>query len=323
MDDLNDYFYFTQVVTHGGFAAAGRALQMPKSKLSRRVAGLEERLGARLIERSAHRFRVTDLGKSFYERCQGMLAEAERAKAVVCEANADPQGPVRLSCPLGLIDVSVAAMLPDFLALYPRVQLQVLATDRRIDLVGERVHVAIRMRTALEAETENDLKVRELGKAKQILVASPELAQRLGRCSDISSLAAAPTISMSDPISEWVDQDRWEFVGPQGEHYVLNHQPRLTCRSAPALLEAVKAGVGVGLLLEQLCERDLQAGKLVRLWPDWHTSEGIIYLVFTTVRGLPPAVRVLIDFLVKRFRNECALKEGGSSDADTRMSHAA
>jgi DNA-binding transcriptional LysR family regulator len=304
MEDLNDYLYFTQVVTHGGFAAAGRALQMPKSKLSRRVAGLEARLGARLIERSSHRFQVTELGKTFYDQCRAMLLEVERAKAVVCEANSEPQGPVRLSCPTGLIDVSVAAMLPEFLARYPRVQLQVLATDRRIDLVDERIHVAIRTRAALEDETETDLKVRVLGKTKQILVASPELARKLGPCRDIASLKDAPTVSMADPVSEWVVHDTWEFSGAHGSRFVLEHQPRLTCRSAPALLEAVKAGTGVGLLLEQLCEQDLQAGRLVRLWPDWQTSEGTIYLVFTTARGLPPAVRALIDFLAERFQTE-------------------
>jgi DNA-binding transcriptional LysR family regulator len=306
MDDLNDYFYFAQVVANGGFAAAGRALQIPKSKLSRRVSALEERLGVRLIERSSHSFRVTEIGEAFYERCRGMLLEAEQAKAIICEAHGEPQGPVRLSVPMGLIDVSVAAMLPDFLARYPRVQLQVLATDRRIDLVNERVHVAIRARTT--PETEADLTMRVLGKARRVLVASPEVAARLGPCGDISNLAGAPTVSLSDPLSEWVDHDTWEFSGPEGRHYAFEHRPRLTCRSVPALLEAVKRGTGVGLLLEQVCGRELQEGSLVRLLPDWHAAEGTIYLVFTTARGLPPAVRALIDFLAERFSSEDYLK---------------
>jgi DNA-binding transcriptional LysR family regulator len=306
MEDLNDYFYFAEVVSQGGFAAAGRSLQVPKSKLSRRVSGLEERLGVRLIERSSHRFRVTELGEAFYGRCRNMLMEAEQAKAVICEAHGEPQGPVRLSCPLGLMDVSVAAMLPDFLARYPRVQLQVLATDRRIDLVDERVHVAIRLRTT--PETETDLKMRVLGKARRILVASPDLAERFGPFDDIADLVNAPTVSISEPTSEWADHESWEFTGCAGRPYILKHQPRLTCTSVPALLEAVKAGTGVGLLLEQVCDRDLQEGNLVRLLPNWHAAEGTIYLVFTTARGLPPAVRALIDFLVSRFSSEAYLK---------------
>jgi DNA-binding transcriptional LysR family regulator len=125
-----------------------------------------------------------------------------------------------------------------------------------------------------------------LGTTRQILVASPELTKKLGSCHDIASLKGVPTISMADPVSEWVVHDTWEFSGSHDSRFVLEHQPRLTCRSAPALLEAVKAGIGVGLLLEQLCEQDLQAGRLVRLWPDWQTSEGTIYLVFTTDKFL-------------------------------------
>jgi DNA-binding transcriptional LysR family regulator len=301
MEDLNDYVFFSQVVAHGGFTAAGRALKIPKSKLSRRVAQLEERLGARLIERSSHRFNVTDIGQLFYERCRSMLAEAERAKATVCEANSEPRGPIRLSVPLGLIDVSVAAMLPGFMAKYPHVQLQVLATDRRIDLVDERVHVAIRAST--KPDTEQDLMMRTLGKARRVLVATPELARRIGE-TDIRRLADVPTVSMSDPTSEWVEHDTWEFTGPDGAMHSFNHRPRFTCRNVPALVAALRAGVGVGLMFEHVCAQDLQEGKLVQLFPEWHTTEGTIYLVFTTARGLPPAVRALINFLVEAFDKE-------------------
>jgi DNA-binding transcriptional LysR family regulator len=302
MEDLNDYLYFTQVVSHGGFAAAGRALQMPKSKLSRRIAGLEERLGARLIERSSHHFRVTEVGEAFYQRCQAMLIEAERAKAVVCEANSEPNGPVRLSCPTGLVEIALASMLPDFLARYPRVQLQVLATDRRVDLIEERVHVAIRTRSTPETETE--LTMRVLGKARQILVASPALLERVGPVLHLNDLARLPTVAMPDAMSEWRNHDTWNFTSPQGERHAFEHQPRLSCRSIPALLEAVKAGTGMSLLLEQVCEPEIRAGRLVQILPDWYAEEGTIYLVFTTARGLPPAVRVLIDFLVTRFRSK-------------------
>jgi DNA-binding transcriptional LysR family regulator len=105
-----------------------------------------------------------------------------------------------------------------------------------------------------------------------------------------SFLDNAPTVSMLDPVSEWVDHDVWAFGGPEGRRFTLEHRPRLACRSVPALLEAVRAGTGVSLLSEQVCARDFQGGKLVRLLPDWHTAEGTIYLLFTTARGLPPPV---------------------------------
>src|ERR1700730_2972225 len=126
--DLNDYVYFAEVVAHGGFAAAGRALRQPKSKLSRRIAGLEARLGVRLIERSSRRFRVTEVGQSFYERCRAMLLEAEQAEGVVVEAQAEPPGRTRVSSRSVLREV-IAARVPPFLAVYPKVRLQVLASD--------------------------------------------------------------------------------------------------------------------------------------------------------------------------------------------------
>lgn len=303
MDDLNDYFYFTQVATFGGYAAAGRALGIPKSKLSRRIARLEERLGVRLIERSSHRFQVTDLGKAFYDRCQVMLSEAENAKNVVCKAKSTTEGIIRLSCPTGLLDVSIGPLLPEFLAQHPLVHLHVLATNRRIDLVDEHVHVAIRSRSHLEDETETGLKFRALGKTRQIIVASPKLADVFDVTGGIKSLEKIPTVAMADPLADWISHKTWNFTGPMGAAFSLDHEPRLICRSVPALLSAARSAVGVAVLLQQLCEQDLQSGKLIQLWPDWQVSEEKIYLVFTASRGLLPAVRALIDFLIEKFNN--------------------
>src|SRR5262245_35451644 len=121
LQDLNNLFYFSQVVAHGGFAPAGRALKLPKSKLSRRVAELEAGLGVRLIERSSRRFAVTDIGKAFYEQCQAAVRAAEHAEALVAASLTEPRGLVRFACPTGLVEV-VSPILPSFLARYPRVR---------------------------------------------------------------------------------------------------------------------------------------------------------------------------------------------------------
>src|SRR6201999_384106 len=110
--DLNDYMLFAEIVAHGGFAAAGRALRMPKSTLSRRVAALEARLGVRLIERSTRRFRVTEVGQAFHERCRTLVLDAKQAEAIVAEAKAEPHGRIRFSCPTGLV-ASLSGGLPD------------------------------------------------------------------------------------------------------------------------------------------------------------------------------------------------------------------
>src|SRR5688572_25591894 len=168
MQDLNDLYYFVQAVDHGGFTPAGRALGMPKSRLSRRIALLEERLGVRLIQRSTRQFAVTEIGRAFYEHCRAMLVEAEAAQEVVDASLAEPRGVIRLSCPIALLHVHVGAMLADFMALYPQVTLNLDATNRRLDPVGEALDLAIRVRPP--PLQNSDLVMRVLADRGQCLV---------------------------------------------------------------------------------------------------------------------------------------------------------
>ncbi len=139
------------MVTHGGFAAAGRALRAPKSTLSRRIAALETRLGVRLIERSTRRFRVTEIGQAFYQRCRIVVMDVEQADAVVSEALGEPRGVVRCSCPLGLVE-ALSSTFVDFMKAFPKAKLQVVAVDRAVGLIDERIDVAVRVRTALDTD---------------------------------------------------------------------------------------------------------------------------------------------------------------------------
>ncbi|KQZ22156.1 LysR family transcriptional regulator, partial [Caulobacter sp. Root1472] len=197
--DLNDYAYFAEVVAHGGFAAAGRALREPKSKLSRRISGLEERLGLRLIERSSRRFRVTDTGLAFYERCRAMLAEAEQAEALVLQAQAEPHGRIRFSCPTGMLQ-PINGLISSFLARYPRVRLQLVATDRAVDLIEERIDLALRVRTSLTSDAA--LTMRSLGTSTRILVASPQVASQVATIEQLATLPALATSDSADDL-EW------------------------------------------------------------------------------------------------------------------------
>lgn len=295
MQDLNDLRYFGAVVAHGGFAPAGRALRVPKSKLSRRIAALEARLGARLIERSSRRFRVTEIGQSYYEQCQVALAAADRAEAIVEASLSEPRGTVRFSCPTGLIPV-VAPMLPDFLTLYPRGHVQIIAADRPVDLIAERIDVALRVRTRLD--TDAALTMRTLAKSRRILIASPALANRVAG-QDVDALAGLPTLSSSGEDGEVT----WNLEGPDGTMREVRHVPRLSCGDFEAIRRAAIAGVGVALLPDHACASELRAGTLVQLFPQWRGQEGIVHLVFTTRTGLPPLVRAWIDHLATGFRN--------------------
>lgn len=289
--DLNDLAYFAEVVSHGGFAPAARALREPKSKLSRRIAGLEERLGLRLIERSSRRFRVTDTGLAFYERCKAIQLEAEQAEALVMQARSEPQGRIRFSCPTGMVEL-ISSLVSRFLQQHPKVQLQLVATDRPVDLIGERIDLALRVRVALTSDAE--LTMRSLGSSTRILVASPALAGRLRRPDD---LATVPRLATNDSDAE----TEWDLETADGQGMMLRQEARLGCADMTAVRETAIAGLGVALLPWHTCLHALETGSLVRVLPEWRGQKGIVHLVFTTRRGLPPAVRALIDHLAAEF----------------------
>ncbi len=294
MQDLNDLRYFDAVVTNGGFAPAGRALRLPKSKLSRRIAALEERLGVRLIERSSRRFRVTDIGLAFHAQAQLAVAAAERAEALVEASLSEPRGTVRMSCPTGLVSI-VADMLPDFLTLYPKGHVQIVAVDRPVDIIAERIDVALRVRVKLDSDAA--LTMRTLAHSRRILIASPALANRIaGRGIDV--LDEVPTLSSSGEDGEV----SWRLEGPAGTRDI-RHTPRLSCGDFTAIRTAALAGLGIAMLPDHACAAELRAGTLVHVLPEWRSEDGIVHLVFTTRTGLPPLVRAWIDHLAKGFRN--------------------
>lgn len=310
MLDLNDLRYFNAVVVHGGFAAAGRALRIPKSKLSRRVAQLEERLGLRLLERSSRRFRVTDVGRAFAEHCQRALGEVDRAEAFVAAVHTEPRGTVTFSCPTGLVEL-VSPMLPSFLVRHPRVNVRILAVDRPVDLIAEGIDVALRVRVAVTSDAA--LTMRTLAKSRRILLASPALANTIADTNDIGLLGTLPTLSTSAepaPVT-------WPLEGPDGETRTVRHEPRLICSDFGAVRDAAVAGLGVALLPDHACAAALRSGRLVRIFPQWAGEEGIVHVVFTTRTGLPPHVRLWIDYLAERFRDK-TLFSPLTSDASSR-----
>ncbi|HEX9690666.1 MAG TPA: LysR family transcriptional regulator [Gemmatimonadales bacterium] len=296
MQDLNDLYYFVQVVDHGGFAPAGRALGIPKSKLSRRLALLEERLGVRLIVRSTRHFSVTEIGQTFYGHCRAMLVEVEAAQEAIEVTRAEPCGVVRVSCPVALLDARVAAMVAAFMVDYPRVTVHLEAIDRPVDVLGEGIDLALRVRPPPLADT--DLALRVLGESRQALVAAPALLERFAPPQVPGDLPALPTLDLGVPQNEHV----WHLFGPDGAQARIYHQPRLITRGMVMLRTAALAGVGVVQLPRFMVREPLARGELVCVLPAWAPRSAIIHAVFASRRGLLPAVRTLIDFLAARFQ---------------------
>lgn len=295
MRDLNDLTYFVAVVNHGGFAPAARALDVPKSTLSRRVARLEERLGVRLLERSTRRFAVTEIGQEFYRRSRAVLEEADAAEEAVARVRAEPQGLVRASVPISF-GAALGAALPRFLEAHPKLRVQVLLTNRRVDLIEEGVDVALRVRERLDTDAAFQLK--QLGTSRSLLVASPDFLERHGRPAVAADLRGLATLSQD----ERPGPSTWILTGPEGARETVSLEPRLSCGDFALLLGAALDGAGVALLPEIVCCAALREGRLERVLPEWSGREGIVHLVFPSRRGLLPGVRAFIDFLAEAAR---------------------
>ena len=293
MQDLNDLYYFAMVVEHGGFAAAERALGIPKSRLSRRISQLETDLGVRLLQRSTRRFAVTDVGMSVYRHAQTMLTEAQAAREVVDRLSAEPRGVVRVSVPVSLAQQQLPKLLPKFLEQYPKVRLQMHIGNRRVDLINEGFDVALRVRSRLDDD--GSLVMRSFGQVQELLVASPRYLDRAGRPRDPADLASHLTMS----IHEDEAHQRWELHGPNGEVRRVDLQPRVAGFDFPLLQSMVKDGFGITMLPETVCAEAVRRGELEVVLPEWSLPQGICHAVFASRRGLLPAVRVFIDFLAE------------------------
>ena len=293
MQDLTDFAWFVQVVDHGGFAAAGRALDQPKSKLSRRIAQLEERLGVRLIQRTTRQFAVTEVGQTFYQHCKAMLIEAEAAQQAVETLRAEPRGSVRITCPVTLLHVHIGPMLARFMARYPGVTLHLEATNRRVDVVGEGIDVAIRVRP--RPIEDSDLVMRVLADRGHRLVASPDLISRLGRPQAPSELSLGGSAQVRTSISI-----NGSSPGPgRAEVYFT---PRMVTTDMLALREAAMAGVGVVQLPLLMVRDQLASGKLEVVLDEWQPRREVIHAVFASRRGLLPSVRALVDYLSEEYQ---------------------
>jgi len=295
MDDLNDLFYFVKVVEHGGFTQAGRALNMPKSKLSRRIADLEERHDVRLLQRSTRHFSVTDTGQEFYRHCVAVLVEADAARAVIESKRAEPQGIVRMSCPTALLEYRISPLLTSFMAEYPKVEIHLEATNRRVDVLGEGLDLALRVR--FPPMEDSDLVMRVLSDSPQRLVASPNFLKNRMPPLAPADLAGFASLDWG-PIRDHV----WQLTGPNGEEASVMHRPRYITDDMTALRQAALNGVGVVQLPWMVVEEDLQSGALLDVLPGWAPEGGVVHAVFPSRRGLLPAVRMLIDYLATHIK---------------------
>jgi DNA-binding transcriptional LysR family regulator len=284
--DLNQLVVFARVVQAGSFTGAARALGLPKSTVSRKVAELEARLGARLLQRTTRTLGLTDVGRTYHAYAARILAELEEAERAVGQLQEAPRGLLRVSVPQNFTFVGRVAGA--FLRRYPEVEVEIVATDRLVDLVEEGFDVAVRA-GVLAGST---LVARRLGRARSIVVGAAGYLKKHGRPRAPADLAAHEALR----FSSWTDP-AWHLESSAGERVDVNVHARLVANDWEQLREAALAGLGITLMPVLLCGTDLRARRLVRVLPEWSSAETPIHAVYPSTRLASPKLKAFLDEL--------------------------
>ncbi|WP_438610844.1 LysR family transcriptional regulator [Inquilinus sp.] len=287
---------FAQVVDSRSFSAAAARLGLSKSAVSKQIAKLEDRLGARLLNRTTRTLSPTDAGQDFYERCIRVAREVEEAERAITHLSAEPRGLLRLNAPASFGREYLAPLVPEILARWPELRIEALFEDRFVDVVAEGFDLVIRI-TRLQ---DSSLVARRIASCRRLVCAAPSYLARRGVPRTPAELLQHDCILYSYAT----DQNEWEFVGPDGRLETVRVDGRLRANNAEVTLAALLAGAGLALSPDFIVGPDIAAGRLVPLLTDYENPFGAIYAVWPHNRNLAPKVRAVVDFLVERFAAE-------------------
>jgi len=307
--DLLDVLAFVRVAETGAFARAAERMDISKSILSRRVARLEQQLGAKLLTRTAQGATPTDIGQAYYERASNILAELEAAQEIVADAVTQIAGPIRITAPLSFGTQHLAPALADFARAHPKVELDVSLDDRTVDLLGGGYDMAVRIGNLADSA----LIARKIAPVRGVVVASPKYLNERGRPQHPRDLAGHDLLFYANiPTYE-----QWRFrVGNRWEH--VKGQSRFRANSGEMLREAACAGLGIVIMPSFIASSAIRSGGLEVILRDFPLEEIGLHLVMPPGRASTARMRVLIDFLAARFGPEpswdpCWMAEGGCS----------
>lgn len=295
MEDLERMAIFARVVEDKSFSAAARHLNLSKSLVSKQVTQLEKSVGARLLNRTTRALSLTEAGAAFYEHCARIVEELEEAKLAVGRLHSEPRGLLRISVPVAFGRLHIATVLPEFLAAYPDLKIDMVTTDRFVDLAEEGYDVVIRIADQL-APT---LVARKLAPVHRKMVATPDYFSRHGVPKTPEDLERHNCLT----YTYFNPQDPWRLRGPDGDISV-RASGNLRVNDDDALAEAVLRGLGLALLPTFIIGKELQAGRLESVLSQYIPLERHIYAVYLANRHVSAKVRAFIDYLLKRFGPE-------------------
>lgn len=291
MFNLNDLNLFVQAVEHGGFAAAGRRLNLPKSTVSKRVAALEAQLGTQLIHRTSRSFVLTEVGKDVLDHARAAMTEAEAVRTVVDRLLAEPSGLVRITTSVPNAQYRLAQLLPVLARRYPKLKLHLHVSDRFVDLVHDGFDIAVR--SHFSPLPDSELKQRRIKDEGIILAAAPSYLDERRTPATPSDIRRHFGLMMHPGVKAW----RLENV-QTGAAEEVAPEPRFYADESVPLLAAAEAGLGIVALPELVCARSLADGRLRRVLPGWTAGRIMTTILTPPSRAQLPSVRAVIDFLV-------------------------
>jgi DNA-binding transcriptional LysR family regulator len=291
LPDLEGLAIFAKVVECRSFSDAAAELRLSKATVSKAVSKIESRLGARLIIRTARRFELTDAGRQLVGRAAHILAEGEAAESVTQAQVRTPRGLVRLAAPMSFGTLQVAPLLPDFLAAFPDISIDLHLSDAMTDVIGEGFDAAIRIAVQPGAS----LVVQRLCEIPRYLVGSSAYLDKHGRPKHPLHLTEHRCIGYSYTMNSEV----WRFTKGSKSASVRPSGP-LRVNNGDAMMPALIAGTGLGVLPEFFIREALDSNRLERLLPDWSIPLGAVYWVTPPEEPLPKRVEVLGDYLIEK-----------------------
>ncbi len=291
MDRLGEMTMFARTVEEGSFSAAARALKLTPSAVSKQVSRLEDRLGTRLLNRTTRSLSLTEEGRAFHARCVQILAEIDEAETAVTELHAAPRGTLRVAAAVAFFNHQVMPLLPEYLDRYPEVHFDLLLTDRQVDMVDERIDVAVH----LGQPRESTQIARKIAVSRRVICASPAYLARHETPETPADLARHNCLTLSTRP----EFNIWKFGDRPEDHLRVNGN--LELNQADALYDACLAGIGLARLPGYLVEADIKAGRLIPVLRDHLKELSTLHVIYPHRRHLSPKVRSFVDFLVAKF----------------------
>lgn len=293
MDKFQEMSSFVAVVEAGSFVGAADALGLSKAAVSRHVAELEQRLGARLLQRTTRRLSLTDDGQLFLARAKDMLAAVDEAESEIRSRSGEPSGRLRINAPLTFGVLHLAPLWGRFAQAYPKVSLDIELSDRVVDLVEEGYDLAVRITNLPNSQ----LVSRQLASTRMVACASPQYLAEHGTPAQPAELAQHNVIS----YSYWSAGNEWTFHAADGTAVVVRTRARIHANNGDTCRAAALDHQGIILQPDFLVAEDLRRGDLVELMPAYRAMTLGIHAVYPSRKHLPIKTRRLIDFLVEAF----------------------